>query len=209
MSPFLKERVSRCQKELEAKGLDAILITNLTNIYYLTGFSGTSATLLLTSKRRLLITDARYSLIAKACVSDFDIIESRTPLEVAAKVLKEDGLKSLAFENQVPFSFYQSLEAVFAGLELLPQSQWVEQFRLIKDQSEIETIAKACSISDKAFIDVLDFIKPGQTSELEVANFLDFRMRHYGATGVSFETIAASGERSAIPHGVASSKIIQ
>lgn len=71
------------------------------------------------------------------------------------------------------------------------------------------TIRKACSISDRAFTDVLDFIKAGQTTELQVANFLDFRMREYGASGISFETIVASGKRSAMPHGVASDKVIE
>ena len=60
---------------------------------------------------------------------------------------------------------------------------------MIKDEKELATIRKACSISDRAFTDVLDFIKPGQTTELQVANFLDFRMREYGASGISFESI--------------------
>ena len=62
---------------------------------------------------------------------------------------------------------------------------------MIKDEKELATIRRACSISDRAFTDVLDFIKPGQTTELQVANFLDFRMREYGASGVSFESIIA------------------
>ena len=72
---------------------------------------------------------------------------------------------------------------------------------MIKDEKELATIRKACSISDRAFTDVLDFINPGQTTELQVANFLDFRMREYGASGISFESIIASGYRSAMPHG--------
>ena len=80
---------------------------------------------------------------------------------------------------------------------------------MIKDDKELATIRKACSISDRAFTDFLDFIKPGQTTELQVANFLDFRMREYGASGTSFESIIASGYRSAMPHGVASEKVIQ
>ena len=78
---------------------------------------------------------------------------------------------------------------------------------MIKDEKELATIRKACSISDRAFTDVLDFIKPGQTTELQVANFLDFRMREYGASGISFESIIASGYRSAMPHGVASERL--
>lgn len=77
---------------------------------------------------------------------------------------------------------------------------------MIKDEKELATIRKACSISDRAFTDVLDFIKPGQTTELQVANFLDFRMREYGASGISFESIIASGYRSAMPHRCCSDK---
>ena len=83
------------------------------------------------------------------------------------------------------------------------------KIRIIKDAQGAATIRQACSISDRAFVDVLDFIKPGQTTELQVANFLDFRMREYGASGVSFESIVASGYRSAMPHGVASDKVIE
>jgi Xaa-Pro aminopeptidase len=79
--------------------------------------------------------------------------------------------------------------------------------RQVKDSDEIELIREACRISDQAFTDVLKFIEPGRT-EIEVANFLDFRMRELGASGISFETIVASGKRSALPHGVATNKPI-
>ena len=80
---------------------------------------------------------------------------------------------------------------------------------MVKDEHEVAIIKKACQISDQAFLDVLDFIKPNVTTELEVANFLDFRMRELGASGPSFEFIVASGERSSMPHGVASHKVIR
>ena len=93
---------------------------------------------------------------------------------------------------------------------------FIENLRMIKDEGEIATIRKACQISDQAFLDVLDFIKPGQTTELQgettelaVMNFLDARMRQLGASGASFDFIIASGYRSAMPHGVASEKVIQ
>src|SRR3712207_1897225 len=110
MSSFLAQRLSNCQALLEKKGLEAILITNLTNIYYLTGFSGTSATVFISPKRRIFITDSRYTLIAKASIEGFDIIESRTPLAEIAAILQADKLSSLAFEDQVSFSFYQHLQ---------------------------------------------------------------------------------------------------
>ena len=91
------------------------------------------------------------------------------------------------------------MQGAFEGLELVPQTQFVEALRLIKDETEIETIRKACSISDQAFHDALEFIKPGKT-EIEIANFLDFRMRELGAAGLSFDTILASGINSSKPH---------
>lgn len=209
MEDFLNNRLRNLQERLVSQQLEAILITNLKNIYYLTGFDGTAATLLVTSKRSVFITDARYTLIAKDKIKHFDIIESRTPLKEILAILKADNCQQLAFENEISYAYYQSLQAQFTGFQLLAQDGFIEEQRLIKDSSEIATIAKACSISDKAFIDVLDFIKPGQTTELDVANFLDFQMRHYGASGTSFETIVASGHRSAMPHGRASQKVIE
>ena len=202
-------RLKRFDAKLDEKGLDAFLVTGQNNVYYLTGFWGTSATVFISKTRRLFVTDARYTLIAKQTVQGFDIIESRDALSEIAKVIASDNLDKIGFDSQVSFAYYQMLQGVFAGYDLAPMTNFMEKLRMIKDASEIATIRKACSISDRAFADMLDFIKPGQTTELQVANFLDFRMREYGASGVSFETIAASGYRSAMPHGVASEKVIQ
>lgn len=204
-----ESRLQKCQDLIVEAGLDAFLVTNLTNIYYLTGFAGTAATLYISAKRCLFFTDSRYTLMAKESVTGFDIIETRTALKEIANFLLEDKVARLGFENDMTFAFYQSLEVNFGKTTLVAQNGLVETLRQIKDASEIATIAKACSISDKAFIDALDFIKAGQTTEVELANFLDFQMRKYGATGVSFETIAASGKRSAMPHGRASNKVIE
>lgn len=209
MQTYLQARVTNFVTKLAQTDVDAILVTNLTNIYYLTGFSGTAGTVYISGKRRLFLTDARYSLMAKKAVQGFDIIETRAPLAEIAKIAAEDGLSRLGFDSQVSYAYYQQLQETFSGVVLVPQTNFTEELRMIKDAIEIETIRKACSISDRAFTDVLDFIKPGQTTEIDVANFLDFRMREYGASGISFETIAASGYRSSMPHGRASDKVIE
>lgn len=209
MTIYLQERIRKFEAAMDQAGVDGILVTNLTNVYYLTGFSGTSATLYISKNRRIFVTDARYTLIAKSVVTGFDFIETRDALGEIAKVIAEDKVRALGFDSQVTFAFYQQMASVFEGYELKSLTNFVENLRKIKDAQEVEIIRKACSISDKAFMDVLDFIKPGQTTEMQVANFLDFRMREYGASGVSFETIAASGYRSAMPHGVASDKVIE
>ena len=205
----MQRRLERFDAKLAQSGLDALLVTGQNNIYYLTDFWGTNATVFITKNRRLFLTDSRYTLIAKQSVHGFDIIESKDPLKDIVKIIRADKLETIGFDNQVSFSYYQGLQAIFEGYTLSPQSNFMEELRMIKDEKELATIRKACSISDRAFTDVLDFIKPGQTTELQVANFLDFRMREYGASGISFESIIASGYRSAMPHGVASDKVIQ
>ena len=205
----MQRRLERFDAKLAQSGLDALLVTGQKNIYYLTDFWGTNATVFITKNRRLFLTDSRYTLIAKQSVHGFDIIETKDPLKDIVKIIEADNLETIGFDNQVSFAYYQGLQAIFEGYTLSPQSNFMEELRMIKDEKELATIRKACSISDRAFTDVLDFIKPGQTTELQVANFLDFRMREYGASGISFESIIASGYRSAMPHGVASEKVIQ
>ena len=205
----MQHRLERFDAKLAQSGLDALLVTGQNNIYYLTNFWGTNATVFITKNRRLFLTDSRYTLIAKQSVHGFDIIESKDPLKDIVKLVEADKLETIGFDNQVSFAYYQGLQAIFEGYTLSPQNNFMEELRMIKDDKELATIRKACSISDRAFTDVLDFIKPGQTTELQVANFLDFRMREYGASGTSFESIIASGYRSAMPHGVASEKVIK
>ena len=142
-------------------------------------------------------------------VKDFDIVETRDALGEIAKIIGGDKLEKIGFDDQVSYAYFKMLKRVFAAYELIPMSSFIENLRMIKDAEEIDTIRKACQISDQAFLDVLDFIKPGQTTELQVMNFLDARMRQLGASGASFDFIIASGYRSAMPHGVASEKVIQ
>ena len=95
-------------------------------------------------------------------------------------------------------AYHARMASVFNGISLQSLANFVMELRLIKDETEIAAIKKACSISDQAFHDILDYIKVGQTTELEAATFLDFRMRELGASGVSFDIISAAGERSAM-----------
>lgn len=209
MKTYFEKRVAKFEDRLAATNLDGVFVTNLKNIYYLTGFYGTEATVFISAKRRLFLTDSRYILAAKKVVQGFDIVETRTPLIEIEKIISEDKLKQLGFDSQISYAYYQQLQTMFPSVNLVPQIDFVESLRIIKDDMEIDIIRQACAISDKAFADVLDFIKPGQTTELAVANFLDFQMRKYGATGTSFDTIAASGYRSSMPHGRASDKVIE
>lgn len=187
-----------------AEGLDAFVVTDMKNIYYLTGFSGTAGMILLTEHQDYLLTDDRYIDFAREVVKDMTVISTREPLKEIAKL--STALTKIAFEDSIDFATYKAL-ADLLKTELIPSSNFFMSLRQIKDEDEIKLIRKACQITDQAYSDVLKFIEPGRT-ELEVANFLDFRMRELGASGVSFEAIVASGKRSALPHGVATNKPI-
>ena len=195
----MNKRVQAFLDKMQEKELDGIIINNLKNVYYLTGFWGSNGTVFISRDRQILVTDARYIIAAKQEVTGFEIFAERDELDTIAKIAKDMGLSRIGFEDEISVSYYHRMQTTFEGLELVPQTQFVEALRMIKDETEIATIRKACSISDQAFHDALEFIKPGKT-EIEIANFIDFRMRELGAAGLSFDTILASGINSSKPH---------
>ncbi|MDU4036178.1 MAG: aminopeptidase P family protein [Lactococcus lactis] len=190
------------------ENIDSLLITDRKNIFYLTGFSGTAGTVFLTQKRNIFMTDSRYSEMARGLIKNFEIIETRDPISLLTELSASESVKNMAFEEAVDYAFFKRLSKAATKLDLFSTSNFVLKLRQIKDESEISLIKKACEIADEAFMSALRFIEPGRT-EIEVANFLDFKMRDLEASGISFETIVASGKRSSLPHGVATSKMIQ
>lgn len=201
-------RIENVKAKMAKENLDGLLITDMKNIYYLTGFSGTAGTVFLTQKRNIFITDSRYTEMAKELIQDFEILEARDPLLILPKLIRAEGLTNIGFEESVDCGFFNRMSSVLSENPLFATDNFLLDLRQIKDEDEIRTIKKACAISDQAFSDVLKFIEPGR-EEIEIANFLDFKMRDMGASGVSFETIVASGKRSSLPHGVASHKTIE
>lgn len=200
--------IEKMRKKMKNSGLDAILIQNLKNVFYLTGFTGTNGTVLLTPDENVFITDSRYTEQATQQIQDYTISENRNIYEVIELFLGTEIEFTIGFEDTISYRDYLRLEELPLNLTPLEQSSFVEELREIKSPKEIEIISQACAISDQAFTKLLDFIQIGKT-ELELANFLDFEMRKLGASGISFDTIVASGIRSAMPHGVASQKKIE
>lgn len=201
-------RVDRLRELMRTTDISAFLVTNRYNLRYLTGFSGSAGAALITADAAFLLTDFRYVDQARSQAAEFDIIQRQGPMEeLIAELLSKEHAENLAFEEEtVTFKEYLELEALVEQ-DLLPVSGLVETLREVKDTAEIKTIKKACAIADAAFEHILTCIRPGMT-ERQIANELDFYMRSMGASGVSFETIVASGERSALPHGVATDKEI-
>lgn len=202
-------RVANLRKEMIEEDISSFLITSSYNLRYLTGFTGTTGVALITLEEAFFITDFRYTEQAETQCEGYKIVQNHGPIfDVVADLVEEKELINLAFEEAtVSFKEYVQLEMILE-VDLIPVSGMIEELREIKDDSEIEIIQKACEIAGQAFSHILTYIKPGMT-EIQVANELDFHMRSLGASSVSFETIVASGLRSAMPHGVASEKVIE
>lgn len=200
-------RIEKLKAKMTAEHIDSFLITDMKNIFYLTGFSGTAGSILLTKNRNIFMTDSRYSEMAHQLISDFEILETRDVVGLLPELTTACAVQNMAFEDTVDYAFFKNLSAATAHIELFSTHNFLLELRQFKDENELSKIRKACAIADEAFEAALKFIEPGR-SEIEVANFLDFKMRALGASGVSFETIVASGKRSALPHGVATNKII-
>ncbi|MFJ8460863.1 M24 family metallopeptidase [Lysinibacillus xylanilyticus] len=202
-------KLQKLRKALQEQNIDGILITNGYNRHYMTGFTGTAGVAIVSQNDAVFITDFRYTEQAAAQVQDFRIVQHEaTILEEIATQVNSMGIKLLGFEKDtVSYGTYELYKNIIQA-DLVPISGLIEKIRLIKTQQEINIIKVACEIADHAFTHILDFIKPGKT-ELEVSNELEFFMRKQGATQSSFDTIVASGLRSALPHGVATNKVIE
>lgn len=205
-------RVEKARELFGTFDIDALLVTSSSNRFYLSGFKGSSGVLLITKEDAILVTDFRYKTQAAEQAEGYRVVMHTAPIpEEIAKLTKELSIGKLGFEqDNVTYTTYRTYENQLNTdeTELVPVTGLIEKLRLIKDESEIKIVKDAASIADAAFSHIIEFIRPGLT-EREVSNELEFFMRKNGATSSSFDIIVASGYRSALPHGVASDKIIE
>jgi Xaa-Pro aminopeptidase len=190
--------------------LDAILITDLNNVRYLSHFTGTNGVILATKERGYFFTDFRYREQAKKQVKGFTtIIVQRDLVGEIAQKLKDYKIKRLGLEaGAIKYAEYVRLEKNLKGIKLVPVTDDPAKIREIKTKIEIKAIERALAINKLAFDEVKRIIKPG-ISEIEVKTLLEIAMLKHGADKIGFDTIVASGWRGALPHGVASNKKIR
>lgn len=202
----------KLRKILEENSLDAILITNMLNVRYFTGFTGTTGVGLAVGDKRYFITDFRYIEQAKAEIGryNFELVrEDRDPMGKVKKILAENNVKTLGIEDDsMSLAKYRKLEELLEGIEFKELGSIFIRTRMIKTDEEIEIIRKSASIADEAFARILPQIKEGVV-EKTLATELEYEMKKLGASGPSFDIIVASNYRSAMPHGVASSKKLE
>lgn len=207
---IIAPRLEKFRQKLKEKDIDAALISKRENYLYMSGFTGSSAFLIVTQEDAVLITDFRYVEQASLQASLYEIVQYQGSLLVEMNnQLKKRNIGKLGFEDAyLTYDKYVEFKEKLDIKEFVPLGNMVEALRIIKDKEEIAIINKAVEIADSAFIHILDYIKPG-VKEIEIAAEMEYFMKRKGASGASFEIIVASGIRSSMPHGVASEKELQ
>jgi Xaa-Pro aminopeptidase len=196
---------------MKTAGVDGLLVTHLPDVRYLCGFTGSNAALMLAGGRAVLFTDGRYTVQAKVEVVGTRVVIAKKPAVTAAcEWIVQEEIKRCGFDaGQTTVAALESMrKAVPAKLRrslFVPVEPLVPKLRQIKDAEEIAKIRAAATLGCCLFNEMLEYLRPGLT-EREVAATLEHAARMAGAEAMSFETIVASGERSALPHGRASNE---
>jgi Xaa-Pro aminopeptidase len=190
--------------------VDALLVSALPNIRYLTGFTGDNALLLLTPDSTTLFTDPRFTIQASEECSCKVRIAVKGPLELlAAEMIRRKRLKRIGFEaTRLTYAAYRRLKQQLPlGASLKPLEPVIDRLRMIKSDSEIARIRRSVLTNSRAFAKAIRSIRPGVT-EAALAAELEFEMRHLGGEKSAFDTIVATGARNALPHARPTAKQI-
>lgn len=192
---------------LRENSVDAAFIQKDENCRYISGFTGSDSYLFLSGENNYFLTDSRYTEQAKEEATGFTVINYAGRLaEAVAGLVQKHRVRKLGVENILTYRMYLSLQ------EQMPDIDFsfceTDQLRQIKGQAEIEKIMEACRISDEGFRKIIPLIQAGKT-EAELRTALECAMLEAGSEGKSFDTIVASGWRSAYPHGTATDKLIE
>ncbi len=205
----LKNRVAAARELLPRFDIDAILVSDMKDIRYLAGFTGSEGLLLLSGAEVSLLVDSRYTVQAQAETSGCTVIEFREKKAALEALVAEQSVTSLAVQAEhVSVAFYNELTKLLTSVRFVPLGADLALLRQVKDSYELESLAKVAEIASSALLDIIRTIHPGDT-EKDIALRLEFAMRTAGADDTSFDIIVASGVRGALPHGKASGKPIK
>ncbi|AEG61307.1 aminopeptidase P family protein [Desulforamulus ruminis] len=206
----MKQTLASLRQRMAEKEIPYLLVSKPENRYYLSGFTGSTGVLLIGLATADFLTDFRYTGQAQQQCPHYRIVKAEGPLLAAAAelIIKYQGQKLYIEENHLTVKQFQELQEKLPGVKLESSRELIEELRMVKNPGEMEPLRQAMAIGDQALAHILKYVKPG-VSEWDLALELEFYMRRQGASGVAFETIMASGPRSALPHGVASQRILQ
>lgn len=196
------KHIELLRDRMKEKGIDAFLCYDELNQKYLSGFAFTDGALLITPSRTVMITDFRYLEHAqKEAYSCFEVVTPRDRTAFITDALCSEGARTVGLEGGfLPFATLQLLKERYPDFTFVDIGNTVEVLRQIKTEEEISFMQRAQDITDLAFSHILKVLTPNMT-EIDVAAELEYVMRKNGASGLAFDTIAVSGDASALPHG--------
>ncbi len=206
---MIVDRLRRLRQSLTKQDFDVLLVSKPANRRYLSGFTGSTGWLFISASRAVLSVDFRYVEQAKQETPDFEIVHIRGDVTSwLPKLVSDIGGKKVGFEaDQMLFSTYQQLCNNTSQMQFVPITGLVEHLRMVKDTQELDLIAKAVNIADKAIDHAKSVICPGKT-EKDIAWELEKFLREQGSETLPFDVIVASGSNSALPHARPSGKHI-
>jgi len=203
------KRQQDLRKVLDERGLDGMLITNLTNVRYISGFTGSAASCLITPEGQYFVTDGRYIEQSKAQVKGFErFIDMNSHLsQIKDNNLNPNGFK-LAFEgDHMSYALYENMISMFPNTKWENSSMILEDLAAVKDDHELECIRTAVEVTDKVYEEILPMLRPGFT-EKQVANTMVSKYREY-AEGEAYSPIVATGPNGALPHAIPTEREFQ
>ncbi len=203
--------LERLRSRMALESIPAVLVSDIVNVGWLTGFSGSSGYAFVTQGDARFVTDSRYTTQAEAEVKNMPVVWFASPKgldDFLSEQAAEMGITTLGIEaSQITVATRDNWATKMAGIELVPLNNVVSPLRMVKSAEELEKIRHACGIADATFTHIQRMIQPG-VSEYDLALDMEFFIRRQGA-GLAFDFIVASGHRSALPHGRASDKILE
>ncbi len=208
--------LDKIREKMEEKGIDLLIIYDregcTPSLFYVTGFKGEDGVSLISRDKAYLIVDSRYYAQArKELFPSITMVElgKKKTWEMIKKILDDVKPEKVSFEgSRLSYKNYEKLKEIADGAELLPGDELITDLRKIKTQEEVSKIEVAIKVAQDAFNEMLNYVKVG-IKERELAAILEFEMKKRGAERPAFDTIIASGWRSALPHGKASEKNIE
>ena len=205
---MIEERIARLRQFMHEHTADGVVIVQPENLRYFSGFTGGEGALVLSANQAVLWTDSRYTEQAVQQSGTWYEVKNHmgSLSECIGKSLEEMQVQTAVYEEN--FLTHYMYENIADACECYFQAEDLTQLRAVKEPYELEATRKASQIADQAFADLLPYIKPGVT-EKELSARLESNMLLLGSEEKSFTTIAASGKRSAMPHGTASEKVVE
>ncbi len=204
------ERVKSVRKNMEKRKIDALIITNMENIRYVTGFTGSTAVGVITKDCAKILVDSRYILQAKKeCTGVEPEMFTGDWMDAASAIINQARSERVGFEQDyVTIALHKKMRKALAKqVKLVGVSRTIEDLRIVKDSSEIQMIRKSVDLTDECFAHLLKFIKPGM-KERDVALEIYLQFYNKGAR-LAFDSIVAAGANAAYPHHKTSDAVIE